>query len=298
MWELPRRYEETKPALSQAFTHNAIISIGNKLSNEERQRHNEDLHAAVAQCEKETWEKAEIYKNDCVNKALSEAKLLHERNVSTLKKEHSKELKHELDRLQNYLVHQMEERLNEQLTESNRQQANALDDLRSISHQEKLDAVDAARQEEQNAAHENLTETNQQHELALEAQHQADLLQKENEFNDIKAQHEEEKNIALLENTQHHENVMTENINALNNEHNAEVKRLEDIITNLRSDLDDTRLALENMTVLKNSYVAKLIHNKEAFTKFIEAARPDFHPDQADFLGPLNEVLPADDPRL
>jgi len=298
LWELPRRYEETKPALSQAFTHNAIISIGNKLSAEERERHAEQLRAAVEECEKSTWEKAEVYKNECVKKALDDAKLLEERNINHLKREHNKELKHELDRLESYLLHQAEERLSEQLSESNRERTNALDDLRAVCLQEKTDAVEVARQEEQSTAHENLTETKRVHELALEAQHQADVDQKIQEINDVITQREQEKASALRECTNHHEKVLEDKVNNLNEAHSAEVAELHTSIANLSKILEETKLELQNMTSLKNSYVAKLIQNKEAFTKFIEAARPDFHQEQADFLVQLNEVLPEDDPRL
>lgn len=298
MWELPRRYEETKPAISQAFTHNAIISIGNKLSAEEGQRHAEDLRAAVDECEKNTWEKAEVYKNECVKKALDEAKVLEERKINNMQRKHNKELKHELDRLESYLLHQTEERLSEQLSDSNRKFTAALDDLRSVSQQEKNEAVEAARQEEQTIAQDNLTETQRLHELALEAQHQADVDQKVQEMGDFKAQHEQEKISALLENTRHHENILEENINSLNEAHSSKLTELQDVIANLSKSLEATKLELVNMTALKNSYVAKLIHNKEAFTKFIEAARPDFHQEQSDFLIQLNEVQAEDDPRL
>lgn len=297
LWELPRRYEETKPALSQAFTHNAIISIGNKLSAEERQRHAEELRAAIDECEKNTWEKAEIYKNECVKKALDDASLVEERNISKMKREHKKEMKHELGRLESYLLHQAEERLSEQLSDSNRKLAAALDDLRSLSQREKTEAVALARQEEQNTAHDILIETQRQHALALEAQHQADLDQKAQEMSDLQNQHEQEKTSALHENTCHHESVLEDKINDLNGVHSTKLAELQGIIANLSKTLEDTKLDLEKMTVLKNSYVAKLIHNKDAFTKFIEAARPDFHQEQADFLVELNEVQPEDDPR-
>lgn len=295
-WELPRRYEDTKPAISQAFTHKAIINIGDKLKADERQRNSEDRRTAISLCEKSTWEKAEVYKNDCVSKALKEAKNKEERNIARMKKEQRRELEHEISRVESNLLHQAEERLSEQQSDSNRHLANALEDQRQSCEHERVLSVENARQEERQIASDNLNETNRLHQLAMESQHHADMTQAEKELNDLRNALTEDKTTALVENTLHEQNIANAKIEQLTQQHNAEVAGLKNTIADLTAKLNETTLALQSMESLKNEYVAKLVHNKDAFTKFVEAARPDFHPDQADFLIPINEIAPSDDP--
>jgi hypothetical protein len=166
-----------------------------------------------------------------------------------------------------------------------------------VCEQEKALAVENARHEERQIALDNLNETNRCHQLALESQNQADEAQKQKELDDLQSRLTDDKNAALMENTSLEQSIANGKIEQLTQEHDAEVANLTRNIAELTIALNETRFALNNMETLKNDYVAKLIHNKDAFTKFVEAARPDFHPDQADFLIPINEVAPSDEPK-
>nr|XP_039265965.1 uncharacterized protein C6orf163 homolog [Styela clava] len=285
---LPRRYEETKPALDQVFTHSSILRIGEKILEKFQQNSSNDKEVAVKQCESTVWKDAEEYKNECVREALELASNKEAYCLKELEKSHVKHVKSEIARIEELMRQKcIEERFDERREGERRMQLMA-DELKRKYELEKMAEVKAARIEEQAIAENAAQEMTRRHDKAMnlygnemQEAKRLEIAALRYELEDIRLEHvqearEEEQAAAKL---RLHEASLI---------HNDEVQDLQATIRQLLNEKHDLEAGLASMTNQRDNYIEKHTELRREFTSFIERCRSDFEPGQADFLLPPN----------
>ena len=77
-----------------------VSDIGEKISVETLKQLEEDKQLSLKRCEDVGWEKANFYKDQCVEEALADANLRSEKKIKKLQKEHEKTLQKEITRVE------------------------------------------------------------------------------------------------------------------------------------------------------------------------------------------------------
>ena len=80
--------------------------IGSKIVAQADEQKEKEKQTSLQNRERELWEKAEEYKNQCVNEALKEENERTKKNIKKLQDEHEKHLQSEISRVEGkYFFH-------------------------------------------------------------------------------------------------------------------------------------------------------------------------------------------------
>nr|CAB3249666.1 uncharacterized protein C6orf163 homolog [Phallusia mammillata] len=292
---LPKRYEDTKPALNQAFVHESIIDIGQRIFERSQEVSKAETDRALRSCEAEVWQKAEVYKDECVERSLLEAKQREERRIKQLTQQHEKQMKNELSRLEGIVYQKGMEKVFQEKQAGEKKLNEVVAKLHQNFVVEKTAAVAVARAEEQGTAYKNAEETERLHQQALQDQHDEDVRHESQELENLKERMLEEMKQTVHEARLEEQQTAQETLNQVSEEFRNHIADLRQNIADLENKQRKTELAYNAMEGLKNSYVKKLKDTRSAFTAFIEKSRPDFFTGQSDFLIPANEIDQLDD---
>ncbi|XP_076813267.1 uncharacterized protein LOC143459850 [Clavelina lepadiformis] len=292
---VPRRYEDTKPALNQAFTHDAILDIGNKLALQTQQLVDYEKTEALKKCKQEAWKQAEQYKEECVEKALKVAKIKQDKLIARLNEQHEKVLKKEISRVEGIMQQRGREQVFEEQLAGERKINDMVAKLHTNFAEKKASAVQSARDEERNIAQNHKQELISQHEEALKDQQNRDEEHKLFKLEELRSVMSEEKRQAVLEAEKREKDSADQRVKEVTAHFQNIVQQLNDVIEERARTQQSTEKALSDMEILKNSYVDKLKNTRNAFVAFAESCRPDFFEQQADFLIEMNVIDPDDD---
>ncbi|XP_002127289.2 uncharacterized protein LOC100183742 [Ciona intestinalis] len=286
--QIPRRYEDTKPAIEQAFAHKTILDIGQRISVKSQEKIEYEKRVALDECEVRTWRKAEIYKDKCVDDAVRKVEAKHKKFVNDLVKKHEEKVRKEVSRIegvtqhigaQNTLIERQkgEKKLNEVVAK-----------LHSLFEVEKSTAVEVAQEEERSIASQREEDLRREHEISMEEKHSADEEKERNNLEELRLLMEEKMRKAVEDTILEQEEKAKQMAQEITNNFNKRITKINKEMIELKEKQRKTETALNEMEKLKNKYIEKLKETTDAFTSFIERCRPDFYEGQSDFVLPSN----------
>lgn len=283
---LPRRYEETKPALEQVFTHNAILRLGNRIlgeyeANSERQR-----EETIKECKETVWKEAELYKDECIDHVLRQAAEIESQRLAEMKKQHQEDLQQEIARVTELMRQQNVEDRYEERKECENQTQVMLEQMQRKNELEKLAEIKATRMEEQAIANNNSLAMMQRHEEAMK--HFRDEMEeaKNTALVALQLKLDDLRDKAVQKAREEEREIAEDGLGEVFLAHKAETDSLQDTIMQLSTEKQNLQSDLEAMMNDRNDYVSKYNKLRNEFTRFIEGCRPDFSRDQAEFLLP------------
>ncbi|XP_077992605.1 uncharacterized protein C6orf163-like [Glandiceps talaboti] len=97
---IPLRYEDSKPVMTQAYTHKTIVNIGDTIHQKVIDQLEDDRMKAIEAAKAAVWEEAERIKEEALEKSKQQANVEREKAIKSLKKIHEKEIKEEALRVE------------------------------------------------------------------------------------------------------------------------------------------------------------------------------------------------------
>lgn len=283
---LPRRYEETKPALEQVFTHNAILRVGNKILGEFEANSERQKEAALEKCKETVWKEAELYKDECIERVLQQAAELESQRLEELGKQHEEHLQHEITRVTELMRQQNVEDRYEERKECENQTKILLEQMQRKNELEKMSEIKATRAEEQAIANNNALAMMHRHEEAMRHFREEMEEAKNTALIALQMKLDDLRNNAVQKAREEEREIAQEGLQEVFSAHKAESDSLHDVIQQLSTEKQNLQSDLEAMTKERDDYVSKYNKLQNEFTNFIEGCRPDFSSGQADFLLP------------
>lgn len=286
---LPRRYEETKPALDQVFTHSNILRIGEKILEKFQQSSSDDKEVAVKHCESAVWKEAEEYKNRCVNDALERAQNEEAYRVKELQKSHAKHVQSEIARIDELNRQKCIDIRFEERRESEKRMQEFAEELKRKYELEKMAEVKAARIEEQAIAENAAKEMARRHDEAMQLfgdemkeAKRLEIAALQYELEDIRLEN-------VREARKEEQSAANFRMEEVRMSHSEKVQNLNSSIEQLHAEKINLEADLNSMTNQRDNFIDKYTKLREEFTSFIERSRSDFGPSgQSDYLLPPN----------
>ncbi|KAI8490751.1 hypothetical protein Bbelb_315440 [Branchiostoma belcheri] len=280
---LPRRYEETKPALTQGFTHHSILDIGHKLHSKVQLTVEQQRDLAVQEAEAQVWEEAETVKQEAVEAALQHAQTEKEREIKNIRKQYEKELKEEGLRVEGEMNKRMLQQLKKERQEAEEKLHDSLRKAQEEFAVQKVSAVKAAQDEERQAAAAQADRVAQMKaDEAAETAKAAD----EDKKKALSNQHDQfQKDLAaaIARTREEEEKKHARHLASLQAEHDHELAQMRKVLKSRELELRQITKQLDDMTSLKTKLEGDLLEMRQEFTRFAERCS-GFQEGQADFL--------------
>ncbi|XP_031466826.1 uncharacterized protein C6orf163 homolog [Phasianus colchicus] len=292
------RIREYKPFRTRYYTHRDILEIGASIQQEERERKEAEIQERIEKMKAELWSQAEQYKEDAVDKALTEATANHSAFVQDLKLKLEKEIKEVVRKAKAEMKEYMEEEQRRETEATEQRMAHKLRCALLECAKEKMQAVAEARKQERELA---LSEAAMQHRKHIEQLKEESMLAEEvyrRTIEQLSTGRCNEVNVALSIKQKENQNEMEKQMKELKTIH---LDELEKVMITLRTAEDQVKALeqkLERMTAWKDSLETEIQATRQAFQKYIDATFPNLSPGQADFILPLRTTLePKDIPK-
>ncbi|XP_072189511.1 uncharacterized protein C6orf163 homolog [Excalfactoria chinensis] len=280
------RIREYKPFRTRYYTHHDILEIGANIQQEERERKEAEIQERIEKMKAELWSQAERYKEDAVEKALTEAAANYSAFVQDLKLKLEKEIREAVRKAKAEMKEYMEEEQRREIEATEQRMAHKLRCALLECAKEKMQAVAKARKQEREVA---LSEAAMQHRKHIEQLKEENMLAEELYRKTIEQLNRgkcNEMNIALSIKQKENQIEMEKQMKELKAVH---LDELEKVMITLRTAEDQVKTLeqkLEKMKAWKDSLETEIQATRLAFQKYIDATFPNLSPGQADFILP------------
>ncbi|XP_013378631.1 uncharacterized protein C6orf163 homolog [Lingula anatina] len=282
---VPRRYEETKPFVVQDFTHRKILDIGNLLHKKTLNIAEQDKLIAVREAEQAVWNQAELRKEDALRQAKIQADADLAKAIKRIKKQHEKALKEEALKVEGLMQKKALQEKQEERKQADQRLQEAVRATEERCHQELLDAVAAARLEEQQSA---------AHEAAKVAKHNAEKLaqamkeasdQKKRALENLKQKMLKEKEDAVAEARLQEQKIAATKLAETKQDYDNQIRLLNLEIEQRNGEIKRLNGELKDMEKQKMLTEKQLFGLREEFQNFINSAY-GYEEGEADYLMP------------
>ncbi|XP_072498872.1 uncharacterized protein C6orf163 homolog isoform X2 [Notamacropus eugenii] len=238
--------------------------------------------------------KVEVVTEEEVKKAVKKVHTKHLEEIKTIKEEHENELKETVKLTKQEMREIMEEEMRRENRAAEQRMVHRIQKILKECHDEKLQAIEEVRAEEQQIALELLSkQMRKNEEKILEA---GILSQKtlEKSIKDVTRATEHQMSIAFSLSQKEKEEQVNEVIKEVENLHKTSIRKICKKLTLTEDKLQKKTEHLENITRWKDFLEEELLETREAFQKYINYTFPMLAPGQADFILPLRKKLPPD----
>ncbi|NP_001376411.1 uncharacterized protein LOC421826 isoform X1 [Gallus gallus] len=292
------RIREYKPFRTRYYTHRDILEIGASIQQEERERKEAEIQERIEKMKAELWSQAEQYKEDAVDKALTEAAANYSAFVQDLKLKLEKEIREAVRKAKAEMKEYMEEEQRREIEATEQRMAHKLRCALLECAKEKMQAVAKARKQEREVA---LSEAAVQHRKHIEQLKEESMLAEELYRKTIEQLNRgkcNEMNIALSIKQKENEIEMEKQMKELETIHLDELEKVMITLKTAEDQVKALEQKLEKMRAWKDSLETEIQATRQAFQKYIDATFPNLSPGQADFILPLRTTFePKDIPK-
>uniref|UniRef100_A0A8C9EW68 Chromosome 6 open reading frame 163 n=1 Tax=Pavo cristatus TaxID=9049 RepID=A0A8C9EW68_PAVCR len=292
------RIREHKPFRTRYYTHRDILEIGASIQQEERERKEAEIQERIEKMKAELWSQAERYKEDAVDKALTEAAANYSVFVQDLKLKLEKEIREAVRKAKAEMKEYMEEEQRRETEATEQRMAHKLRCALLECAKEKMQAVAKARKQEREVA---LSEAAMQHRKHIEQLKEESLIAEElyrKTIEQLSGGKCNEMNIALSIKQKENQIEMEKQMKELETVHLDELEKVMITLKTAEDQVKALEQKLEKMRAWKDSLETEIQATRQAFQKYIDATFPNLSPGQADFILPLRTTFqPKDIPR-
>ncbi|XP_071947915.1 uncharacterized protein C6orf163 homolog [Antedon mediterranea] len=280
---IPRRYEDTKPVQTQAFTHSSILDIGQSIHTRWERDAFSEREAAIRATEDSVWAEGERLKNAEIHKVQLRCGQEKEQALKDLQSQHEWDFKEEALRIEGEMQKMTIEQVRAERESGEEQLRKTVEKLKTECEEEKIKAVQCAREEEKNlaakeAARVAIVVAKNTEKAAKEAAND-----NENALKDLDKKLTDEKTKAVSETQKIERQTAATEMQKLKQLHAKEIAKLEEKLSKEEKAHKSTDNELEQMTKEKDSWVKKYTGLKDSYQLFIDETK-GFCPGQADFL--------------
>ncbi|EHB05055.1 hypothetical protein GW7_13485, partial [Heterocephalus glaber] len=292
-----KRIYEYKPFKTHFYTHKDILDIGADILNKEEQFQEDALKESIAKAEAKVWNEASECQKKAVEKALEDANARYKFQIQVLEKKHQKDLQVQSGLKwqikQTEVFQNMGEEMKRENLAAEQRMVHRIQRVMMECHRETIEAVQKAREEEQQIS-----------QLALMAQKSKvteELLktgiarikdQKVNMNQLIKAKEHEMNAYYGVAQRQKQEEVQ-QVLQEAEKTHQATLGNVVDKLVNTQRELLSIAKQLGIMANWKDFLEEELQETRAAFQKYINYTFPKLSPRHADFILPERKKMPS-----
>ncbi|GFR64864.1 chromosome 6 open reading frame 163 [Elysia marginata] len=282
---VPRRYEETKPAHVQNFTHKRIVGIGKDIQRRLLDSIESEKLEALRKAESAVWDQAKQEKQEAVLKARNEEKAKAEKLLQRKIKEYEQLIKEECVKVEVALMKQMAEQVKEERLKGEKALAEAVAAAEEKGRLELLEAVATARVEEKKIAADT--------EAALKSAHAAEVdhlkktmtEDKRKALEQMKATKDQERVRAVKEAQEFTQKVADKRAQEIRDTHKLELAKMDKIIGEWQQEVKGREVIIAQLERAKKNISDKLLEVKFYFQDFINRVKI-FEAGQSDYMLP------------
>ncbi|XP_074166437.1 uncharacterized protein C6orf163 homolog [Sminthopsis crassicaudata] len=286
--------QEYKPFKTRFYTHKDILDIGIQIHQNEDKIHLDKLEALLKAAQDEVWEKVEAITDEAVKKAVKKINDKHVEEIKELKEEHENEIKELMELTKQETKELMEEEMKRENRAAEQRMVHRIQKILRECHQEKMEAIEQVRAEEQQIAIELVNKQIRKNEKKIL---EAGILSKKNlekNVQEITKATEYQMNANFKVTQKRKQEEAAEMLKEIEEQHKAAIEEVSKKLDVTEDKLQEKSDHLDNMTRWKDFLEEELLETREAFQKYINSTFPMLAPGQADFILPQRKKPPSD----
>ncbi|XP_027710125.1 uncharacterized protein C6orf163 homolog [Vombatus ursinus] len=285
---------EYKPFKTRFYTHKDILDIGIDIHQKEEKINQDKLEELLKEAQDAVWAKAEVMTEEAVKKAIKKVHDKHLEEIETLKEEHENELKERVKLAKQEMREVMEEEMRRENRAAEQRMVHRIQKILKECHDEKLQAIEEVRAEEQQIATELLNKQMRKNEEKIREVGILSHKTLEKSIKEVTRATKYQMSIAFNLSQKEKEEEVSQVLKEVEKFRKATIRKVCKKLTRTEDKLQEKTERLDNMTQWKDFLEGELLETREAFQKYINSTFPMLAPGQADFILPLRKKLPID----
>nr|XP_020831976.1 uncharacterized protein C6orf163 homolog isoform X3 [Phascolarctos cinereus] len=237
---------------------------------------------------------AEVMTEEAVKKAVKKVHDKHLEEIETLKEEHKNELEERVKLTKQEMREIMEEEMRRENRAAEQRMVHRIQKILKECHDEKLQAIEEVRAEEQQIATELLNKQMRKNEEKILEVGILSHKTLEKSIKEVTGATKYQMSIAFNLSQKEKEEEVNQVLKETEKFHKAAIRKVYKKLTLTEDKLQEKTERLENMTQWKDFLEEELLETREAFQKYINSTFPMLAPGQAYFILPLRKKLPID----
>uniref|UniRef100_A0A8C6GYL6 Predicted gene 136 n=1 Tax=Mus spicilegus TaxID=10103 RepID=A0A8C6GYL6_MUSSI len=288
-----KRIYDYKPFKTRFYTHKDILDIGASILNKEEEFRETVFKEQIKKAEAKVWEKAELLQKQAVGQAVEDAEARHKFEIRVLEEQHQKDLKALEDKTKVNMIQQMKEELNREHTAAEQRMVHRIQRIMMECHQEKMEAVKKAREEERKIAQKAIEEEKSKALEEFVTTGVTVIKDKKTSLGQLIKAKEHEMTIYYGMAQRQTQEEVQEVLQEAEKTHQATLDNMMGKLVNTRGELLSVAKQLGIMTNWKDFLEEELQETRAAFQKYINYTFPRLSPGQADFILPERKKTPS-----
>ncbi|XP_033098383.1 uncharacterized protein C6orf163 homolog [Anneissia japonica] len=280
---IPLRYEDSKPMMTQSFTHNDILGIGQSIHTKWEQDALSEREAAIRAAEDSVWAEGERLKDSEIQKVKLKCLQEKEKALKDLQTQHERNLKEEALRIEGEMQKMAIEQVRAERESGESILRETVQKAIAKCEEERIKAIEDTRDEEKTLASKEAARVAKEVAKQREAAAKLSREDRANALMTIEKRLTDDKNKAVCDAQKTERQKAATEIQRLKQLHAKEISKLETRIKEEKVAHKLTENQLELITKEKDMWIKKHEHLKESYQLFIDETK-GFQSGQADFL--------------